>query len=532
MGKAGAWRTGVTCGFFLVAALPLSAQETAKFSIDRFEIVGNSLLSADDIARRIAPYTGPGKVYGDVQKALEAVEAAYRERGFGAVQVTVPEQEITQGVVRLDVVEAKIRTIAVNGNAHFDEANILGSLPSLALDTTPNARILSEQVQLANENPAKKVDVVLAQGEQDDELDLRIDVKDQKPWSGFLTSDNTGNLSTGRDRSGFVLQHANLFDRDQVGTLSYTTSLEHPDRTKVFGASYRLPIYALGDSMDVIVGKSDVAAATATTVAGPLQFSGKGMVYGLRYNHILPRRGEYSHRFVFGIDQREFDNSCTLNGQAVCGSGGADITLRPVSVTYTGQFDHPGRTSLFSLSAATNLPGGKNARQEDFTLNRTNAKAGYTVFRGNLSHTQSFARDWQFRVLAAGQYTQDALVAGEQFGMAGSTAVRGFNERAVTADRGYYGTVELYSPDLAASAKLGGNLRLLGFYDHAAGSFNQFAPGVYSAAHISSAGVGFRYSMGQKLALRGDLARVTDSGPKDTALEGSWRGHVGMVIGF
>ncbi len=532
MGVAAVRRAGMTCGFILVAALPVPAQETAKFSIDRFEIVGNSLLSADDIARRIAPYTGSGKVYGDIQKALEAVEAAYRERGFGAVQVTVPEQEITQGVIRLDVIEAKIRRIAVNGNTHFDERNILASLPSLVLDTTPNARILSEQVQLANENPAKKVDVVLAQGEEDDELDLRIDVKDQSPWSGFLTSDNTGNLSTGRDRSGFVLQHANLFDRDQVGTLSYTTSLEHPDRTKVFGASYRLPIYALGDSMDVIVGKSDVAAATATTVAGPLQFSGKGMVYGLRYNHILPRRGEYSHRFIFGIDQREFDNACLLNGQAVCGAGGADITLRPVSVTYSGQFDHPGRISQFSLSAATNLPGGKNARQADFTLNRTDAKAGYTVVRGNLSHTQNIVRDWQFRVSAAGQYTQDALVAGEQFGMAGSTAVRGFNERAVTADRGYYGSAELYSPDLAAWAGTGGNLRLLGFYDHAAGSFNQTAPGTYSASHIASAGVGFRYSMGQKLALRGDLARVIDSGPKDTALAGSWRGHVGVVIAF
>ena len=213
-------------------------------------------------------------------------------------------------------------------------------------------------------------------------------------------------------------------------------------------------------------------------------------------------------------------------------AGGADVTLRPASLSYLGQWDRPGNSSLMNLSLASNLPGGKNGRQSDFTANRLNATEHYTIARANLVHTSSFAGDWQVRVLGNAQYTRDALVAGEQLGMAGSTAVRGFYERVVTADKGFYATMEVYSPDLAPMVKASGNLRVLGFYDFAAGSFNKTAPGVYSRAHIASAGLGLRYSLGQNASIKADIARVTDGGPKDTATAGDWRGHVGLVIGF
>ena len=519
------------CSGVLIAS-PVLGQETVRFNIMRFDVAGNTLLDADELERRVAPYTGPGRVYGDIQKALEAVEGAYRERGYGAVMVTTPEQELTQGVVRLQVIEAKVSAISINGNTSFDQDNILASLPGLKVGTTPNARTLSESVQLANENPAKKVEVILGVGAGEDELEAKVTVKDQKPWSVFLTSDNTGNESTGRDRTGVALQYANLFNRDQVATVAFTSSLDRPESTRVYSLSYRLPIYAWGDSIDVILGKSDVAAATSTTVAGPLQFSGKGMVYGLRYNLILPRSSEYSQRFVFGLDQREYDNSCALAGLQICGAGGADITVRPLSITYSGQLDSPGRSSTLMLSAAGNLGGGPNSSQSDFTASRLDAKQNYTVFRGGLSHLRSVGNDWQLRTALNLQYTRDALVAGEQFGLVGSTAVRGFHERVVTADTGYYGTVEVFTPDLAAAQGMPGNLRLLGFYDFGHGNFNKTEPGTYNKTNMASVGVGLRYALGRSASIRADMARVVDSGPQDTEVAGAWYGHIGLVISY
>ena len=62
-------------------------------------------MSAAEIDAVTRPFTGKGREYGDVQRALEALESRYRERGFSAVQVTVPEQELKGGVVTLQVIE-------------------------------------------------------------------------------------------------------------------------------------------------------------------------------------------------------------------------------------------------------------------------------------------------------------------------------------------------------------------------------------------------------------------------------------------
>src|ERR1039457_7010655 len=90
----------------LIAA-PCSAQDE-HFDIVRFQVEGNTLLPEAEVQGIVAPLAGPQRVYGDIQKALEALERAYRAAGFSTVQVYVPEQELTSGVVRLQVTEGVI----------------------------------------------------------------------------------------------------------------------------------------------------------------------------------------------------------------------------------------------------------------------------------------------------------------------------------------------------------------------------------------------------------------------------------------
>ena len=54
-----------------------------------------------------------------MQEAHEAVEQAYRSRGFYMVVVTLPEQEIEKGVVRLKVTEKRIGKIRDRGKPVF-----------------------------------------------------------------------------------------------------------------------------------------------------------------------------------------------------------------------------------------------------------------------------------------------------------------------------------------------------------------------------------------------------------------------------
>jgi hemolysin activation/secretion protein len=106
-----------------------SAAAPLKFSISRYIVEGNTLLKQEQIDRVLAPYSGSGKDFGDVQRALEALQLAYQKEGYGSVEIRLPEQELEKGEVKLRVVEPKVGRITVEGNEHFSEANIRHGVP-------------------------------------------------------------------------------------------------------------------------------------------------------------------------------------------------------------------------------------------------------------------------------------------------------------------------------------------------------------------------------------------------------------------
>ncbi|MCI1041556.1 ShlB/FhaC/HecB family hemolysin secretion/activation protein, partial [Pseudomonas putida] len=83
-----------------------------------------------------------------------------------------------------------------------------------------------------------------------------------------------------------AVQHSNLFNRDHVATVAYTTSPDSPSGAKVdlYSLGYRLPLYGLGDSLDFIYGKSNVSSGQTLAVNSTLNITGRGEIYALRWN--------------------------------------------------------------------------------------------------------------------------------------------------------------------------------------------------------------------------------------------------------
>ena len=530
---------GITVALLLTSTLSFAQTQAERFDIDRFNIEGNTLLKPDEIDAALNPFTGKHREYADVQRAIETLRQRYRTEGFSVVWVVAPEQDLDRGVVTLRVIEARIGKITIEGNRFFNDANTRFSLPVLRENISPRAGDISANVQLANENPAKQVDVVLRPGENHDVVDATVDVIDVPPLKAFLTFDNTGNPQTGDFRLGVGVQHANLFNRDHVGTFNYVTSPGKENQVSLYSGSYRLPLYSWGDSMDFIITHSDVSVGTAQTVAGPLTFSGKGDVYGLRYNQLLDRQGEYSHRIVYGFDYRAYRNHCALGnfGAAGCGPAAVDVTLRPISFSYSGNLAKPGLISDFYVALSHNVPGAANGREIDFNAARPSPNGGagapsrYTIFRFGASRVNVLENNWQVRAAVNAQHTSNALVSGEQFGTAGATAVRGFLEREVVRDTGYFVNLELYSPNLMGKLIPGeGNLRGLLFYDIARAANNPLVGEDKQQISIASIGAGLRWNIQRNFNLRFDLARVIDEGGSKRA--GDLRGHISAYFGF
>ncbi|MBB5392718.1 MULTISPECIES: ShlB/FhaC/HecB family hemolysin secretion/activation protein [unclassified Herbaspirillum] len=522
------------------AAVAAAEPADERFEIKRFQIDGNTLLTAQQIEQAVGPFTGAGRVYGDIQQALEALENAYRQDGYSTVLVHVPEQELTSGVVRLQVTEAAIGKVTVVDNKHFSEANIRASIPALQPGMAPNMRKISESLQLANDNPAKQASVELSNAEAEGKIDAKVTVTDNDPFRVILTLDNTGSPETGQWRTGVALQHSNLFNRDQVGTLAYTTSPDSPSGSKVdlYSLGYRLPLYGIGDSVDFIYGKSNVTSGTSPTLGSLFGFTGKGDVYALRWNHFFARSGEWTSKLVLGADYKKLGSTCSFAGIEL--STCQPYSTLPLSATYSAQRQSVGQILDYNVGIARNWAVGRSYTSTSGRTDRYSFIAGnrdttdnFVIARGGVSLLKAFASDWQMRLAGTAQYAPDPLAPAEQFGLAGSTAVRGFSERAVAADSGMIVNAEAYTPELLAKSELKGNLRLLAFYDIGRGYNNKTAgSALASSMTVASLGFGARYNVGRDFNLRLDVARVSIAGTSPTEKRGDLNAHLSATLGF
>ncbi|HZQ73386.1 MAG TPA: ShlB/FhaC/HecB family hemolysin secretion/activation protein [Burkholderiales bacterium] len=504
------------------------APPAPRFAIQKFTVDGNTLLPQKEVDRLVAPYIGPDRDFGSVQEALEALQQAYADRGYTAVRVLVPEQDLRGGDVHLQVVEARVRDIKVEGNRFFDAANVLASVPALKQGEPPNTRKISQDIQLANENPAKQTTVVLEPSDEPGKTDATLRVVDDDPRRVTLSLDNTGTPATGMLRAGIGYQHANLTGRDDVLSAQFITSPTEINNVKIFGAGYHLPMYRWGGAFDFIAGYSDVNSGTVLDL---FTVSGSGTILGARYTHTLPNIGAYQQKLGVALDYRAFKQNVVLVGTT--GTVVPDITIHPISLTYTGRQSLAGSDLSFLVSVSQNIPdipSSSDGNQDAFSLQRPNAPADYRIFRAAGAWSYALPNDFLLRLAANGQWARDPLVPGEQFGMGGQDSVRGFYEREAANDSGLRVSGEVYGPDMGARLGLGDTwrARLLGFIDAAHGEDKDPARALKTG--MSSFGLGARVNQGKTLSLRVDAAIVTNQSP--TRPDNHGRIHFSLAYSF
>jgi hemolysin activation/secretion protein len=525
----------VVVAFCLAAvALPSTLAQTAgtaaaqqqTIRVNAVRVEGNTLLPEPAIAALVTGVAGSERNMSELNQLAARIQSAYRDAGYGGVVAYLPEQQISSGNVVIQVVEGKLANVRITGNRHFDSANIRAGLPSLREGVTPVVRSIDRDLQLTNENPAKEVKLTLTAGARPGEIDAEIDVAETSPLQFLLGYNNFGTKATGKHRLSVGVQHSNLFGRDHIGTLQYQTSPDEPKLVSIFSAGYRVPLYAQAASLDAIFAYSDVSTATTFTPAGPLTFVGKGSILGLRANRNLDRIGEYDHRVTLGIEARKYDNVCSIGdfGPQACGPAGVSVRAVPVSLAYTGQKQGPQLSWGVNTSLSANAGGSS---QETFEAARPGGKKHYVIARFSGFAEQAMAAGFAVHGRVDLQYSPNALISGEKFGVGGANNVRGYQERELAGDRGFLARVEALAPALDLTSDV--RLRPYLFVDHGRVSNHKDMPcrGIAeTSCKLTGAGIGSRLSIGRSATATLDIGRAFENGV--TTSPGNVRGHISV----
>jgi hemolysin activation/secretion protein len=502
--------------------------------VEAFEVSGNTLLPVERIDAALAPYKGRRSL-DELKEAAAAVQELYRKAGYGAVVANLPEQTARGGKITIAVLEGRVAEVAVVGNEQFSSEAIRRALPALQEGRTPPLRDLDMQVRLANENPAHQLALTLEPGVSRGDVDVRVNVTERPVSRWWLYLDNTGDDLTGDWRVTVGWRHDNVAGLDHQATLQLQTSPTDPADVIIGTATYSVPFYAAAMRLDAYAAYSTVDGGATPTAAGSLRFNGEGGVLGARLTKLLPRVGEIDQRLSVALDRRNYLNECDIAGlpPGACGPAGESVTANPLTLEYSMQSGGalPGG---FYLAWANNLDlGGRYGDASNFEAVRPGAPLHYSLWRLGAFANPQLGGDWMLRARALGQATDDALVPGEQFGLAGARAVRGYSEREVVGDQGFLGSLEVVTPDLLA--RIGdasaGSLRLGAFVD--AGRVDNHLGTECQSGQTRCTLVGYGVGVGWARGpaqFKLDVARADRDG--NTTGAGDWRAHVTASYAF
>jgi len=510
------------CGAALataVAGAAFSAQEPAlRIEVRAYAVEGDNPLGAEETQALLAPFVGTHEGIAPLEAAADALERAIRARGRSLHRVVIPPQRPGDGVVRLRVLAFRVGAITVSGNVHYTRESVLRSLPALREGEPPDNAALARSLAVAGEHPRKQVSLVMRESGRPDAIDAEVRVRDAAPEQLFAALSNTGTSQTGRWRASAGYQHANLFDRDHVLTLSYTTAPEKVDDVRQYGVHYWAPLYAQGASVSAFYTRSDVDSGT---VANFFQVSGRGEFYGVQYAQALPRGGAWTHKLAVGVEDRLFENGVSFLGTPI----GVDVRSRPLSLRYQGRAEYEGGVLGGYVEAIVNLSGGSGNDDAAYRANRVGAARDWRAVRFGAEVVHDLGGGWQAVARLRGQLADEPLIPGEQFGVGGAASVRGMHERQTAGDRGYAASAEVWMPPLVPG------LRAFGFVDAGRRSLHDPAPGQSGTDDVASVGVGLRWQWGRRLDVSADLARLVkglDGGPA----AGHGRLHFSLLYRF
>jgi hemolysin activation/secretion protein len=470
-------RAGATIalGIILLALELIPSHAAAAPNLASVVIRGSTVYDAPQLFDVYRAELGKPVTAASARAIAAALATKYQRDGYTRPQIKLDDALLEAGVLRLDVLEARIAEVRVTGDAgpHLERLESLGA--RLRSDGPVSQAALDTTLRHMRALPGLRLRATTARDEISTHL-YRLDLDaDFERTSGSVRLSNRGTDEAGPNFVlGQVLFNGLLGGRTNVGT--------------VFGAATDYDEY---HGLGFVANRSVGAAGGRISATGFRSRSDPHEPVIDRDDSHLRDRGSITFaRPLPSVERASLSLSAgiDLDDLEIVRSGerlrderlrmlalGASATWRPSPVVQQAasvELSH-GLDAFGSGLAALDLSA--DPRRIDFLVTRI-----------NFTRLTRFGQHWSLRVDALGQHTAYTLPYGERFKIGGDRLGRGFEVAEIAGDRGVGAKIE----GRRALARAPGFLQrasLYGFYDVGAAWKND-APGRESAA---TAGLGF-----------------------------------------
>ena len=387
--------------------------------VSKFRFTGNTLLSDSALNRAVAPYIGRPVDFDDLQNAAALAALAYRERGFIAT-VSIPRQEIDEGVITLRVAEARYGGAKLDptSDGRINSELILERVErAMNLEKAVNTNVLDRTILLLNDLPGASVQAGLAPGQSEGETEVVLKSRNKPILTGSVGADRHGSVSTGEGRELLELAFNSPDGRGE----QYTLSLMHSMGTRFGRAGFSRPLGALGARAGINVSHLEYRVVDGPQVLSNLNGQSSSASADISYPIIRTQQGNL---YVSGsFTEKRFQN---FANQILSRSYATQVG----SVSFMGNwFDNwlkRDASNQVSASMSVGRLGFDDLQSRLSDAATTRVEGMYRKLNLSLARSQALDDGWLLYTSASAQFASKNLDSSERFYLGGASGVRAY----------------------------------------------------------------------------------------------------------
>lgn len=490
---------------------------SAPFPVKTIKITGNTKVDTATLHALVAAGEGKRQTLAQLEALAGKITDYYHAQGYPLARAIIPAQTIHDGVVEIEVIEARYGKIDLHNGSRVRDPLLKSTLSPLQSGAVIEQKPMDHALLLLSDITGVVVNATLLPGEAVGTADLQVETSPGPAVVANLALDDYGNQYTGRNRVGGTLSLIDPLHRGDVLSLSGLSSGSGMNYARVsydalvngygthIGASLSALHYILGDTLSNLGGH------------------GTAQVVSLWVKHPLMRTRNFN---LYG--QIQVDRT-TLKDHLDASLLRTDRHLDNWTGSLSGDARDVEGLDTWSLGLTSGREGFDDAAAQLVDAATARTQGSFQKWNLSVARQQSLWRGNVLYLALTGQWANANLDASQQMVAGGPYTVRAYDMGAVSGDAGYLGTVELRHE----LGYLHGQWQAIVFYDseHVTVNRNTWTAGANSAT-LSGAGLGLDWSGPGKWSARAYVATRIDTPPTLAANASTSRAWVELSKGF
>jgi hemolysin activation/secretion protein len=408
-----------------------------KVFLKEIRLEGNTVFTAEQLAPLTAPYVNREVTTEDLESLRLTLTLFYVSRGYITSGAVIPDQAVTDGVIRFQIIEGKLTRIEVEGARWFRPSYFQSRL-ELSAGPPVNVFTLQERLQLLQQDQrVQRINAEIRPGVLRGESELHVRVAEASPFKAWLDFNNYQPPAVRAERFLATVAHENLTGNGDRFMFTYGQSIPWEGTTGVLpiiDTSYTLPFTPYDTSLTFSYRRNDFEIVENPFKA--LDIQGHIEIFGATL--LQPVYRSLHHQVTLGIQGEYLYNKNTLLGVPFdFFAGYQNGVANNFSLRFLQEWIY--RTQSTVLAARSRFSVGLDVLDATINANPNVADGQFFSWLGQFQAVQRFDQLGGVQVLGRIelQLANDLLFPLEQFPMGGRFSVRGYREITTLRDNAF-----------------------------------------------------------------------------------------------